>query len=124
MLLGRQANDWQDSDAVLRRFGARKNRARERESAQVSTKPIWVVMSIKSEFDLKVEEKAVVAEQSSATKKVIMPYLSTDSQKNEKSNLSKKELIVLKEFAKVLLGLSDEQIQIALQAGDFIEVTP
>lgn len=42
--------------------------------------------------------------------------------KTEKSNLSNKELIALKEFAKILLGLSDEQIQIALQAGDFIEV--
>lgn len=44
--------------------------------------------------------------------------------KNEKSNLSNKELIALKEFAKILLGLSDEQIQIALRAGDFIEVKP
>jgi hypothetical protein len=44
--------------------------------------------------------------------------------KNEKSNLSKKELIALKEFAKILLDLSDEQIQIALRAGDFIEVKP
>lgn len=42
--------------------------------------------------------------------------------KNEKSNLSRKELILFKEFAKVLLGLSDEKIQIALQAGDFLEV--
>ena len=42
--------------------------------------------------------------------------------KNEKSNLSKKELIALKEFAKILIGLSDEKIQMALQAGDFIEV--
>jgi len=42
--------------------------------------------------------------------------------KNEKSNLSNKELIALKEFSKILLRLSDEQIQIALQAGDFIEV--
>ena len=44
--------------------------------------------------------------------------------KNEKSNPSKKELIAFKEFAKVLLELSDEKIQIALQAGDFIEVKP
>ena len=44
--------------------------------------------------------------------------------KNEKSNLSPKELIALKEFAKVLLGLNEEQIQIALRAGDFIEVKP
>jgi hypothetical protein len=44
--------------------------------------------------------------------------------KNEKSNLSNKELVAFKEFAKILLGLTDEQIQIALQAGDFIEVNP
>lgn len=44
--------------------------------------------------------------------------------KNEKSNLSNKELIALKEFSKVLLGLSEKQIQIALHAGDFIEVKP
>jgi hypothetical protein len=44
--------------------------------------------------------------------------------KNEKSNLSNKEIIALKEFAKIILGLSDEQIQIALRAGDFIEVKP
>jgi len=44
--------------------------------------------------------------------------------KNEKSNLSNKELIAFKEFARVLLGLSDEQIKTALQAGDFIEVKP
>ena len=44
--------------------------------------------------------------------------------KNEKSNLSNKEVIAFKEFAKILLGLSDEQIQIALQSGDFIEVQP
>jgi hypothetical protein len=30
--------------------------------------------------------------------------------------------VALKEFAKVLLGLNEEQIQIALRAGDFIEV--
>lgn len=42
--------------------------------------------------------------------------------KNEKSNLSNKELIAFKEFAKVLIELSDEKIQIALLAGDFIKV--
>ena len=44
--------------------------------------------------------------------------------KNEKTNLSNKELTAFKEFTKVLLGLSDEQIQIALRAGDFKEVQP
>jgi len=44
--------------------------------------------------------------------------------KNEKSNLSPKELVAFKELAKVLLELTDEQVQTALQAGDFIEVKP
>ncbi len=42
--------------------------------------------------------------------------------KNEKSNLSKKELFALKEFSKILLGLSIEELNIALENGDFIEV--
>lgn len=44
--------------------------------------------------------------------------------KNEKSNLSSKELLALKEFSKILLGLSEAQIKTALNAGDFIEVQP
>ena len=42
--------------------------------------------------------------------------------KNEKSNLSKKELFALKEFSKILLGLSVEEINTAIENGDFIEV--
>lgn len=42
--------------------------------------------------------------------------------KNEKSNLSKKELIAFKELAKILLALSPEAITIALKNGDFLEV--
>lgn len=42
--------------------------------------------------------------------------------KNEKSNLSKKELFALKEFSKILVGLSAEKTQIVIDAGDFIEV--
>jgi len=42
--------------------------------------------------------------------------------KKEKANLSKKEFLLLKEFAKVLLSLSREKIDIALQNGDFKEV--
>ncbi len=42
--------------------------------------------------------------------------------KNEKANISKKELLGLKEFAKILLGLSCDEIKIALKNGDFIEV--
>jgi hypothetical protein len=42
--------------------------------------------------------------------------------KNEKSNLSKKELFALKEFSKILVGLSAEKTKIAIDAGDFIEV--
>ena len=42
--------------------------------------------------------------------------------KNEKSNLTLKELNGLKELAKILLGLSPEQLSIAIENGDFIEV--
>ena len=42
--------------------------------------------------------------------------------KNEKENLSAKELHVFKEFAKILLGLSHEAISIAIKNGDFVEV--
>lgn len=42
--------------------------------------------------------------------------------KNEKANISKKELLLFKEFARILISLSDESIDIALKNGDFIEV--
>ena len=42
--------------------------------------------------------------------------------KNEKSNLSKKELIAFKEFSKILLGFSEKEIGIAIENGDLIEV--
>ena len=42
--------------------------------------------------------------------------------KNEKSNLSKKELQVFKELSKILLGFSVAEITIAIENGDFIEV--
>jgi len=42
--------------------------------------------------------------------------------KNEKSNLSKKELIAFKEFSKILLGFSKEEIALAVDNGNFIEV--
>lgn len=43
--------------------------------------------------------------------------------KNSQSNISAKELIILKEFAKVILELSPEALDIAVKNGDFIEVT-
>ena len=43
--------------------------------------------------------------------------------KSSKSNLSTKELLVLKEFANVILALSLESIETAVKNGDFIEVT-
>ncbi len=43
--------------------------------------------------------------------------------KNEKSNLSKKELIAFKELSKILLRLSPDEIAIALENKDLIEVT-
>ncbi len=42
--------------------------------------------------------------------------------KNEKSNLSPKELKAFKEFSKVLLGMSIKQINTAIKNSDFIEV--
>lgn len=42
--------------------------------------------------------------------------------KNEKANISKKELVLFKEFAQILLNLSSQSIDIALKNGDFIEV--
>ncbi len=42
--------------------------------------------------------------------------------KNEKSNLSKKELIVFKELSKILLGLSSKKIKTAIENGDLIKV--
>jgi len=44
--------------------------------------------------------------------------------KNDKSNLSRQELNAFKELAKILLGLSDTDIAIAIKNGDFIEVKP
>lgn len=42
--------------------------------------------------------------------------------KNEKSNLSKRELAALKEFAKILMALSANEVAVATENGDFIEV--
>ena len=42
--------------------------------------------------------------------------------KNEKSSLSKKELLAFKEFAKLLLSLTPKQLAIAIKKGDFLEV--
>jgi hypothetical protein len=42
--------------------------------------------------------------------------------KNEKDNLSPKEFNALKEFAKILIGLSSGEINIAIENGDLIEV--
>ena len=44
--------------------------------------------------------------------------------KNEKANISKKELLLFKEFARILLGLSCKAIDIAVENGDFVEVEP
>ena len=44
-------------------------------------------------------------------------------EKNQKSNLSTKELKAFKELSKVLLGMSTKQINTAVRNGDFIEVT-
>jgi hypothetical protein len=43
--------------------------------------------------------------------------------KNEKSNLSKKELVAFKELSKILLSFSDEELAIAIENGNLVEVT-
>lgn len=43
--------------------------------------------------------------------------------KSSQSNISPKELILLKEFAKIIMTLSPEALEIAIKNGDFIEVT-
>jgi len=42
--------------------------------------------------------------------------------KNEKSNLSKKELFAFGELSKILLSLNDKEVGIAVKNGDLIEV--
>jgi len=42
--------------------------------------------------------------------------------KNERANIDKDELRALQEVAKDLLGLDDRQLDIALQAGEIVEV--
>ncbi len=42
--------------------------------------------------------------------------------KNEKSNLTAKELFVYKELTKILFGLSSQQLKTAIENGDIIEV--
>ncbi len=44
--------------------------------------------------------------------------------KNQKSNISTKELTVFKELSKILLGLSAEDIDVALEKGALVEVRP
>lgn len=42
--------------------------------------------------------------------------------KNEKENLSPKELVALKEFSRIIMKLSTDEIEVAIENGDFIEV--
>ena len=42
--------------------------------------------------------------------------------KNEKSNLSPRELYAFKELAKVLLSLSNKKLKTAINKGEFVEV--
>jgi len=44
--------------------------------------------------------------------------------KNEKSNVSKKELMAFKELFKVLLSLNSEQLAVAIENGNLVEVAP
>ena len=42
--------------------------------------------------------------------------------KNEKDNISKSDEVQLKQYAKVLLGFTDQQIKNAIKIGELIEV--
>lgn len=44
--------------------------------------------------------------------------------KNERANLSPKELRVFKEFSQVIMKLSTSELKVAIENGDFIEVEP
>jgi hypothetical protein len=44
--------------------------------------------------------------------------------KNEKGNLSSKELVAFKEFVKILLALTEQELETAIINGNFIEVQP
>ncbi len=44
--------------------------------------------------------------------------------KNEKANLSPKELRIFKELSRIIMKFSENEIQIAIENGDFIEVEP
>jgi len=63
-----------------------------------------------------------VTEQLFVTKKGDRAIFIHGFAKNEKSNLSPKELKALKELSKILIGFSIKQINTAVKNGDFIEV--
>ncbi len=44
--------------------------------------------------------------------------------KNEKANLSQKELRIFKEFSQIIMKLSASELKVAIKNGDFIEVEP
>ena len=75
-------------------------------------------------FVLQVKAKAAVDVPLFATSETTEPYSYTALQKNEKGNLSKKELHALKEFSKILLKLPPDHIKVAIENGDFVEVSP
>jgi len=50
-------------------------------------------------------------------RKTVCPQKRSGFAKNEKSNISKKKLIAFKEFAKILLGLSQYQLRKAIENG-------
>jgi len=66
--------------------------------------------------------KAVVCEPLFVTKKAIGQFLFMVLLKMKNRNLSKKELIAFKELSKILLRLTPEEITIAIDNKDLIEV--
>ncbi len=77
---------------------------------------------IKKESVLKAKEKVAVDELIICYKKGDRSIFVHGVAKNEKSNLSKKELIAFKELSKIMLRLSPEEISIAIDNKDLIEV--
>jgi len=87
-----------------------------------TSKQILAVIFIKKAPVLRGKAKAVVCEPLFVTKKAIGQFLFMVLLKMKNRNLSKKELIAFKELSKILLRLTPEEITIAIDNKDLIEV--
>lgn len=57
-------------------------------------------------------------------KRLMTKHFPKWAEKQKKTSLSKKELVALKELAKILLGLSDGEIETSVKEGALLEVKP